>query len=129
MGTPAASHGRRRAVKQFMTTVASSEVRVFHTSHGSHLFMVDGSRIYEVDPGTAHRIEQSLTGDSQQLVLPEAIGRADTISRKIGPEIPAAPRVHSISLNVAQSCNMSCLYCYADEGRFGRSPRLMNQST
>ncbi len=48
-----------------------------------------------------------------------------------GEAAPAAefaeglPEPAAISLNVAQSCNLSCSYCYADEGRFGGKRRLM----
>lgn len=31
----------------------------------------------------------------------------------------------AISLNLAQSCNLACSYCYADEGRFGGQQRSM----
>jgi uncharacterized protein len=32
----------------------------------------------------------------------------------------------AISLNLAQSCNLACSYCYADEGRFGGANRSMS---
>jgi uncharacterized protein len=32
----------------------------------------------------------------------------------------------AISLNLAQSCNLACSYCYADEGRFGGQQRSMS---
>jgi uncharacterized protein len=32
----------------------------------------------------------------------------------------------AISLNLAQSCNLACSYCYADEGRFGGAQRSMS---
>ena len=44
------------------------------------------------------------------------------IAAKREPEVA----VSSISLNVAQSCNMTCSYCYADEGRFGGAATLMS---
>src|ERR1041385_7033437 len=31
----------------------------------------------------------------------------------------------ALSLNIAQSCNLSCSYCYAYEGRFGSKPQFM----
>jgi len=34
-----------------------------------------------------------------------------------------------LSLNVLQACNMSCGYCYADEGRFGGPGRAMQPET
>jgi uncharacterized protein len=35
------------------------------------------------------------------------------------------PEPAAISLNIAQSCNLSCSYCYADEGRFGGEAEFM----
>jgi uncharacterized protein len=36
------------------------------------------------------------------------------------------PPIGALSLNVAQTCNLACSYCYADEGKFGGSARLMS---
>lgn len=38
-------------------------------------------------------------------------------------------RVKTISLNVAQSCNLRCLYCYAGDGSYGSSKQFMDDST
>jgi uncharacterized protein len=45
------------------------------------------------------------------------------------PELCFPEHPNAISLNVAQACNLSCSYCYADEGRFGERPRLMQRET
>jgi uncharacterized protein len=39
------------------------------------------------------------------------------------------PEPNALSLNLAQVCNLSCSYCYADEGRFKGSPKLMAVET
>ena len=39
------------------------------------------------------------------------------------------PALYSISLNVSQTCNMGCVYCYADEGKFGGAARMMKEET
>lgn len=78
--------------------------------------MVDGSRIYDVDEATytdctQGNVPASLKGAREQPYVDDT------------PLVPGSLR--SISLNVAQGCNMSCSYCYADEGRFGAHARLM----
>jgi uncharacterized protein len=42
----------------------------------------------------------------------------------VGP--PPAPT--AISLHIAQACNLTCNYCYADEGRFQGPARMMSES-
>jgi uncharacterized protein len=104
----------------------NAEARLFRSGVGAHLFLVDGSRVYDVPDATALAIERAFAGDhdeaAAQAVLESLIG--ERRPRYIeGP--PPLPPVFSLSLNVAQSCNMSCGYCYADRGRFGGTARLM----
>lgn len=97
-----------------MTT--SSDLHTFQSAVGLHVFMVDGSRIYDVDDETYAQCVQG--------VVPRSLlsARGEPFIDET-PLVPASLR--SISLNVAQGCNMSCSYCYADEGRFGSHARLM----
>lgn len=37
-------------------------------------------------------------------------------------------RLHHLILNVAQTCNMKCRYCYAGEGEYGGGSRLMDEN-
>ena len=46
--------------------------------------------------------------------------------RWIDDRASPVPPLSSISLNVAQTCNMSCGYCYADLGKFGGKARMMS---
>ena len=58
---------------------------------------------------------------------PEALAE---LRSYVGPariESSELPPVTALSLNVAQACNMSCAYCYANEGRFGGTARLMGK--
>ncbi|MGH4024116.1 MAG: radical SAM protein [Pseudonocardiaceae bacterium] len=101
----------------------------FHlvTAEPPLVFLVDRSALFEVDPA----LFAALAADDPQAVAelaaatrePAASQRRDAL-RELGP-LPA-PR--AISLNVAQSCNLACSYCYADEGRFGGSARRMSQA-
>src|SRR5262245_45926251 len=104
------------------------DVRLFHSSRGTHLFVVDGSRVYDLDAVTAAKVERVLSGNGEmrirtryQMLSLDAHGNGGRIDgRAISP-----PPLRAISLNVAQACNMACHYCYADEGLFGGRARLM----
>lgn len=95
----------------------SAEMHVVESRAGKHLFVTDGSRIYDLDLGSP--------------VDPESLAALLTPlgERRIGPAPLVPPALQSLSLNVAQSCNLSCGYCYADEGRFQKHARLMPEAT
>lgn len=102
-----------------------SEVHVFRSTLGTHLFVADGSRVYDIQvPGCDGGVIDSAALAEESW---EQIRSPATHARYyIGSEPLTPPPLYSISLNVAQSCNMSCGYCYADEGRFGGAARHMD---
>jgi uncharacterized protein len=107
---------------------AGSEIRFFESTSGHHLFVTDGSRIYDLSAEESAILKN--TADPS-----DGAGRRDLL-RNLGLS-PAAkrrhidatpiepPKVTAFSINVAQACNMGCHYCYADEGKFGTRARLM----
>jgi uncharacterized protein len=97
--------------------------RVIESAVGPQLFVVDGSRLYGVDWS-----QGEISPTSGQEYIESLLGDMTRESPAIRPEQPVdPPPLHSLSLNVAQSCNMKCVYCYADEGRFGGAARLMSE--
>ncbi|MCK1516289.1 SPASM domain-containing protein [Bradyrhizobium sp. 190] len=106
---------------------AEAEIRVVRSAAGTHLFLADGSRLFDIDDDTARGIEADLARGR----LPESIsGLLGGLGRRryISFEPISPPALRSISLNVAQACNMSCGYCYADRGRFGGNASLMGEA-
>lgn len=94
-----------------------TDVHPFRSPRGAHVLLVDGSRIYDVD-------EESY---AQAAVGTVPTGLRDAAKTQYVDETPYRPGgLRALSLNVAQGCNMSCSYCYADEGRFGAHARLMS---
>ena len=99
-----------------MSSTLGAEARVFRSEAGSHLFIVDGSRVYDLPDAAASEIERALPPATTR----QSPGHCWTTSsasrrpRYIDDDAAAAPPLFSLSLNVAQSCNMSCGYCYAD---------------
>ncbi len=105
----------------------AAELRVFESAHGMHLFVADGSRVYDIDEDAAREIRRACSAHDPVGVDPgfwASLGLWDAPQR-ITNAAPPLPNVRSISLNVAQACNMGCTYFYADEGRFGGKPRTM----
>ncbi|ETX02263.1 MAG: hypothetical protein ETSY2_35865 [Candidatus Entotheonella gemina] len=105
----------------------SRDYQVLTSSLGEHVFVVNGSRLYDVDAATASRIRHLLQqpepdAEARQ-ALESAFGNGHTYID--GQPLPTPP-LRSLSLNVAQSCNLGCQYCYADEGRFGSSSKFMS---
>ncbi|MEQ8965510.1 MAG: radical SAM protein [Azospirillaceae bacterium] len=105
------------------------DARVLRSPVGSHLFAVDGSRLYDIPDDLADRLERDLAGGDTAGLEALLAQVAPAGGRYIGPESAEPPALRAISLNVAQACNMGCGYCYADEGRFGGKARGMTLDT
>lgn len=94
----------------------SSELRLIDSALGRHVFVVDGSRLYDLPDGSD--LDDEALATLMDEYVPESRRRID--------EVPLSPPpLQSLSLNLAQACNMSCSYCYADEGKFGGRAQLM----
>jgi uncharacterized protein len=85
------------------------------------VFVVEGSRLFEVDPEYFDQLLREGESASQTLL-------------ELGKHVPSnpdrsvvLPPPSAISLNIAHACNLSCSYCYADEGRFGGRVSLMSR--
>src|SRR2546428_7694666 len=84
------------------------------------VFVVEGSRLFEVDPELFAALSR---GDEEaQADLLAACAHIPSSTTGDAP----LPLPNAISLNIAQSCNLSCSYCYADEGRFGGRAVMMS---
>jgi uncharacterized protein len=88
--------------------------------------------VYDLPSALRARLSDALfrggEGNDQDHALLATWTDAQGFPRIDGQPLPV-PKLASLSLNVAQACNMSCGYCYADEGRFGGKARLMSVET
>lgn len=99
----------------------TSSVPWFHLIPGEHplVLLIQGSQLFEVDAELAAGL--SVADDPATDTLRSLVA--------LGPRKSSGPvPVSALSLNVAQSCNLACDYCYADEGRFAGAPRQMEQT-
>jgi uncharacterized protein len=96
------------------------------TTLGSHVLVVDGSRLFDADPVLFSALDLAADADAVQTLLRDA-----------GLDGPPAvddtalvdPPLHALSLAVAQKCNLGCTYCYAQQGEFGGAAKNMSQET
>ena len=106
---------------------SDAERLAFRSAVGAHVFLADGSRLYDLDEETARDLDEA--GPDAAGLLLAGLGVEGGAPRFIDDRAPPVPALHALSLTVAQACNMSCGYCYADEGRFGGRARLMSLET
>jgi uncharacterized protein len=106
-------------------SLRTSDFKVFVSKQGSHLFLADGSRIYDISPELAADFSNWFANSGEPGALAGILGdlSAHRGYVKHGPATP--PPLRSLSLNLAQVCNMRCAYCYADFGNFGQDSRRM----
>jgi uncharacterized protein len=109
------------------TRPRSPDVHLLRTEHGAHAFLVDGSRLFDLDESTFARLNAALDGEGLKAVLGE-LGLSSERPR-IDDTAPAGMAVRALSLAVAQKCNLGCTYCYAREGDFGATPKNMPLDT
>jgi len=102
----------------------SPSAHIFESNHGWHLLLADGSRIYDVDDALLPVLRQAAGQDDGRLdvVLASLFG---TAAPYVDDSVLVDPPVRSISLAVAQKCNLACGYCYAQGGSFGQAAQSM----
>ena len=104
------------------------DVHLLDSGAGLHVFLPDGSRLYDVDAATFRELDRLRRRDSAGLrALLHELGVAGT--PYVDDTAPAQPPVRALSLAVAQKCNLGCTYCYADGGGFGGPDTSMALTT
>lgn len=99
------------------------------TEAGRHLFVADGSRLFDIDADLFAEFEAALTGHDARKVA-SLLALAGLDGAPLIDDVPLAPPpIHALSLAVAQKCNLGCTYCYAEQGGFGGAPKNMPQET
>lgn len=102
-------------------TAPSALAHFFETARGHHVLAVDGSRVFDVPDGTATQFAQLDERAQHEMLEDLGLGNAPFI----GDAPPKGMPVRSLSLAVAQKCNLACTYCYASQGAFGGPARNM----
>ncbi len=94
-------------------------------SMGYHVLIPDGSRIYKIDKNIHQKLEE-LLANNDQVGIDQWLMENDLQSLgQIDDKPVTDPPLTSISLAIAQKCNLGCSYCYAQEGGFGVKSKNM----
>jgi uncharacterized protein len=95
----------------------------FDAGGRSYLFVTDASQVYEIDgrafDGLVARLGSAGLGGAALTAFGVPTPGA------IRAEAPLPVPLRSLSLAVAQKCNLGCTYCYAQEGDFGGEAKEM----
>ncbi len=110
--------------RQFMTASrpCSPDAHLLDSDGAAHVFVTDGSRLFDIDAELTAAFRQALASDAVAPLLAR-IGVLDTPYIDDAPV--TEPPLHALSLAVAQKCNLGCTYCYAQQGEFGGPARSM----
>ena len=111
-----------RMARGFVSVRIDSVYAACMLTHHSSFYMRKGADCLSKWVGEAER--QRPRDEAADLALWAATGLLPERPRIDGSPL-APPPLAALTLNLVQACNMSCGYCYADEGRFGSRPRSM----
>jgi uncharacterized protein len=97
------------------------QAHVFASDGQDHVFLPQGSRLYDVDRDLAQAC-----ADGAPAEISAALAGAGLADGSYIDDAPlASPPVRALSLAIAQKCNLGCTYCYAEQGDFGGAPKNM----
>lgn len=103
------------------------KLHVLETAQGRHLFLANGSQLYDLAAGLSAVLESALSSDAAiDALLRDAGLAAGLDAPPLIDDAPLAPPpAHALSLAIAQKCNLGCTYCYAQQGEFGGAAKNM----
>jgi uncharacterized protein len=112
---------RSRSVGYSTVPAKPADYLLFETEFGAHMLLVNGSRVFTISQEIAAALAASDDGGEGLL---RQFGLS--VSPYITDEPVNEPPLRSLSLAIAQKCNLSCTYCYAQEGGFGAKEKEMS---
>ena len=94
----------------------------FDTEVGKHILLMNGSRVFSISEEIAAILDTCNHEEAESLLGSCGLSAPTFVS----DETPEHHPVRSISLAIAQKCNLACGYCYAQAGSFGGDERDMS---
>jgi uncharacterized protein len=104
---------------------AGGHFHVFESAPGQrHLLVARGSMVYDAD----EQVVRSLSTARQEgeAAVTRLLSSLAPGSDTIDFGAPKRVATRALSLAVAQSCNLGCQYCYAEQGGFGGKTKAMS---
>jgi uncharacterized protein len=100
------------------------QIHLIESALGGHLFVADGSRLFDADASLFESYHQAILGGSE--AIDALLRQAGLVERPFIDDTPLAPPpLRALSLAIAQKCNLGCTYCYAQQGEFGGAAKNM----
>jgi len=104
----------------------SPHAHLIDAALGGHIFVSDGSRLFDADADLFAELRTAQDGDGIAGVL-DRVGLGGP--PRIDDQPLTDPPLHALSLAIAQKCNLGCTYCYAQQGEFGGAAKNMTRET
>jgi uncharacterized protein len=102
------------------------DIHLFESDDGFHLFVANGSRLFDVSADLFARLGAAVSADR----VGELLGQIGADGTRLIDDAPLEPPpIHALSLAIAQKCNLGCTYCYAQQGAFGGEAKNMPLAT
>jgi len=117
-----------RLVPEFpehLPELVAGEWKPFAVEGAHYLFHIPSSSLLEV-PEDIHAtvVKDPAAADS----LPELVAIRSSLPAPKPRIFPKTPKITAIALNVAETCNLRCVYCYAGDGNYG-ADTMMSKAT
>jgi uncharacterized protein len=101
------------------------QIHLIESSPAGHLFVADGSRLFEADAGLFASYDAAIENGGTE-AIDELLRQAGLVGRPFIDDTPlSSPPLRALSLAIAQKCNLGCTYCYAQQGEFGGPAKNM----
>ena len=101
------------------------QIHLIGSSPGGHLFVADGSRLFEADADLFASFGAAMEQGGTE-AIDELLRQAGLVGRPFVDDTPlSSPPLRALSLAIAQKCNLGCTYCYAQQGEFGGAAKNM----
>jgi uncharacterized protein len=101
------------------------QIHLIESSPAGHLFVADGSRLFEADAGLFASYGAAIENGGTE-AIDELLRQAGLVGRPFIDDTPlSSPPLRALSLAIAQKCNLGCTYCYAQQGEFGGPAKNM----
>jgi uncharacterized protein len=101
------------------------QIHLIESSPAGHLFVADGSRLFEADAGLFASYGAAIEQGGTE-AIDDLLRQAGLVGRPYIDDTPlSSPPLRALSLAIAQKCNLGCTYCYAQQGEFGGPAKNM----
>lgn len=96
----------------------------FKINNENFLFLPEYKQVYKVPENEVKLING--TNDKSKEILEKYIKPLEKVKEIAKEDIRTA---YSLYLNVANMCNAACIYCFANQGNYGKADNLMRETT